>query len=118
MDHHENHDVITHDIDDMRVTCLIIFIALPYIEKYFIKISNAILWVEMPAHCCAVGCKSRQGKLKVKFIRFPANRQLKDRWTAAVKREKWLPMEHSRICSADDRMDEEDESNENNDENS
>ena len=41
-----------------------------------------------------------QGKVGVKFYRFPTDTELKSKWVAAIKRENWTPNEHSRLCSA------------------
>ena len=57
----------------------------------------AILVGKMVVSCCAYGCTNRQGKVGVKFYRFPTDTELKAKWVAAIKRENWTPNEHSRI---------------------
>ena len=51
----------------------------------------------MVVSCCAYGCTDRQGKVGVKFYRFPTDTELKAKWVAAFKRENWTPNGHSRI---------------------
>ncbi|KAL3880033.1 hypothetical protein ACJMK2_032305 [Sinanodonta woodiana] len=54
----------------------------------------------MPAHCCCVGCNSRQQKgCETKFFRIPKDDMLRNKWIAALRRENWLPTDHTRICS-------------------
>ena len=53
----------------------------------------------MVVACCAFGCKNRHGKPGTKFYRFPTDPDLKAKWLAVIKREKWEPTEYSRICS-------------------
>ena len=53
----------------------------------------------MPSSCCAFGCASRYSKKKgVKLYRFPIDPERRSLWIQAIKREKWQPNEHSRIC--------------------
>jgi hypothetical protein len=53
----------------------------------------------MPSSCCAFGCASRYSKKKgVKLYRFPMDPERRSLWIQAIKREKWQPTEHSRIC--------------------
>ena len=53
----------------------------------------------MPSSCCAFGCASRYSKKKgVKLYRFPRDPERRSLWIQAIKREKWQPNEHSRIC--------------------
>ncbi|KAG8287371.1 THAP protein [Homalodisca vitripennis] len=48
----------------------------------------------MPQSCVAYGCNNR-GKIES----FPADEELRRQWVNAVKREKWTPSKHSRLCS-------------------
>ena len=53
----------------------------------------------MPSSCCAFGCASRYSKKKgVKLYRFPRDPERRSLWIQAIKREKWQPNEHSRVC--------------------
>ena len=55
--------------------------------------------LNMPSSCCCVGCTNRQVKRSsLKFIRFPEDEQLRNKWIAAIRRENWKPNEHTRIC--------------------
>lgn len=49
--------------------------------------------------CCAIGCSNRQGKPGVKFCRFPADKERREKWIAAIRRVGWTPTEYSRICT-------------------
>lgn len=49
--------------------------------------------------CCAVGCSNRQGRPGKRFFAFPKDKKQRDKWIAAVKREKWVPSRYSRLCS-------------------
>ena len=51
------------------------------------------------ACCVAVGCSNRKNRERVSFYRFPTENERRQRWIAAVKRDNWLPTEHSRLCS-------------------
>uniref|UniRef100_A0A1X7T6W7 THAP-type domain-containing protein n=1 Tax=Amphimedon queenslandica TaxID=400682 RepID=A0A1X7T6W7_AMPQE len=51
--------------------------------------------------CCAFGCTNRQGKIGIKFYRFPSHPGRRSKWIAAIKRQNWTPSEYSRLCSAD-----------------
>ena len=54
----------------------------------------------MVHHCCAFGCNSRQKSSSgVHFYRFPANKERRQRWIAAVRRDNWEPTIYSRLCS-------------------
>ena len=55
---------------------------------------------KMVVSCCAYGCTNRQGKVCVKFYRFPFDTELKAKWVAAIEMENLTPNEHSRLCSA------------------
>ena len=71
-------------------------------EKYFWPTSclTSILFVNMPAHCCCFGCKSRQQKGSgLKFFKIPKDVDLQQKWITAIKRENWMPTEHTRMCS-------------------
>ena len=52
--------------------------------------------------CCAVGCKnvfvSKRKGGKLLFYNFPADKDLRRKWIAAVKRENWTPNEYTTIC--------------------
>ena len=53
----------------------------------------------MPFSCCVPNCNSRYSKAKkVKLFRFPSNPERCHAWIRAVRREKWLPNRHTRIC--------------------
>ena len=53
----------------------------------------------MPVTCCAVDCHNRRGdKPGLTFHRFPVDRQRREKWIAAVRREDWQPTEHTRLC--------------------
>ena len=53
----------------------------------------------MPSSCCAVHCTSRYSKCKgVKLYWFPRNPQRLAAWIQAIRRDKWQPTEHSRLC--------------------
>ena len=55
----------------------------------------------MVKSCCAFGCTNRYHKgTKLSFYRFPADRERRSKWIAALKREDWQPSEHSWVCSA------------------
>ena len=36
----------------------------------------------------------------IKFFRFPAEKQRRDKWVCAIRRHKWKPNEYSRVCSS------------------
>ena len=54
----------------------------------------------MVKSCCAVGCKNefRKGG-RLSFYKFPADKSVRSKWIAAVKRENWTPSEHDKLCS-------------------
>ena len=55
----------------------------------------------MVKSCCAFGCTNRYYKgTKLSFYRFPADRERRSKWVAALKREDWQPSEQSWVCSA------------------
>ena len=54
----------------------------------------------MVKSCCVVGCKNtfeKGGRLS--FYNFPADKELRSKWIAAVRRESWTPNESTVICS-------------------
>ncbi|XP_061150547.1 zinc finger protein 771-like isoform X1 [Syngnathus typhle] len=54
----------------------------------------------MPETCCVVGCSNRRGdKPNLSFYRFPANIKKRDKWIAAICRERWKPTMYTRICN-------------------
>ena len=54
----------------------------------------------MVVACCAFRCINRHGKPGTKLYRFPTDPDLKAKWLAAIKREKWEPTEYSRTGPA------------------
>lgn len=58
----------------------------------------------MVTHCVVVGCSNRQNKEakenQISFFRFPKDLKRRRAWVKAVNREKWVPNDESRICSA------------------
>lgn len=54
----------------------------------------------MVKNCCTVGCSNvyRKGS-GIKFYRFPSDPEQKSKWIATVRRENWMPNEHTWICS-------------------
>ena len=52
----------------------------------------------MPSSCCAIGCVSRYKKNKVRLFRFPTGKKQREAWIRAIRREKWIPNDYSRIC--------------------
>ena len=49
----------------------------------------------------AVGCSNCSVKRNMlNFYHFPADPDPRLKWVAALKREKWLPIQHSWLCSA------------------
>ena len=63
----------------------------------------------MVISCVAYGCQNRQGdhlkfkvaedEIPIAFHRFPAHKDLLDKWIRSVKRWKWNPTRYSFICS-------------------
>ena len=54
----------------------------------------------MPHACAVVDCKNRYSKGgKKKFYRFPAEKDRRHIWVAALNRKNWSPSEYSRVCS-------------------
>ncbi|KAM9321797.1 uncharacterized protein KZ484_021865 isoform 2-T2 [Pholidichthys leucotaenia] len=54
----------------------------------------------MVFHCSAFGCTNRQKKgSNLKFYRFPADKDRRRRWVAALKRKDWSPSPYSRLCN-------------------
>jgi len=70
------------------------------IDGSLLKVENSRDTVK---NCCAVGCKNefvyKQSSGKLSFHKFPANKALRSKWIAAVKRENWMPSEYDQICS-------------------
>ena len=54
----------------------------------------------MVCSCCAYNCTNRYGVPGIKFFRFPAEKQRRDKWVSAIRRHKWKPNEYSRVCSS------------------
>jgi len=57
---------------------------------------------KLGACCSVVGCSLRPGTnllSEIKAYRFPKNKNQRDAWITAVKREGWIPTSNSRICS-------------------
>ena len=53
----------------------------------------------MPSSCCAIGCTKRFSKEKgIKLYRFPSDIKQKRLWVKAIRRDKWMPNVHTRIC--------------------
>ena len=53
----------------------------------------------MPSSCCALGCVSRHSKDKgVKLFHFPTRKKQHEAWIRAIRREKWILNDYSRIC--------------------
>lgn len=50
--------------------------------------------------CVAFGCNNRSRQSSIPFHRFPLDRERRQRWITAVKRDNWTPSEHSRLCGA------------------
>ena len=54
----------------------------------------------MVISCCAVGCQNRQEpNSQISFYRFPADKERRQKWIAAMKRSNWIPTKYSGICS-------------------
>ena len=55
----------------------------------------------MPCSCVAIDCTNRrQRDGLVSFHRFPGrNKELKEKWIRAIRRENWVPSKESVICS-------------------
>ena len=56
----------------------------------------------MVNHCVVVGCTNQVGKKPgLSFYRFPSEKEgnRRERWATAIRREKWKPSKHSRICN-------------------
>ncbi|XP_041965645.1 THAP domain-containing protein 1-like isoform X1 [Alosa sapidissima] len=54
----------------------------------------------MPSICCAVGCNnSKSNKDGHTFYNIPKNKERRQKWIAAIKRDQWTPTEHSRLCN-------------------
>ena len=51
----------------------------------------------MVCSCCAY---NRYGVPGIKFFKFPAEKQRRDKWVSAIRRHKWKPNEYSRVCSS------------------
>ena len=49
--------------------------------------------------CCAFSCSNHQGCPSERFFSFPENVKKRKRWFIAIKREKWTPLEYSKVCS-------------------
>lgn len=52
--------------------------------------------------CCAVGCHNHRAapaNQNVSFHAFPRDVQRRAKWIAAVRREHWVPVKRSRLCS-------------------
>jgi len=54
---------------------------------------------KMVKSCCVVGCKKSFEKGGRSFYNFPADKDLRSRWIAAVRRENWTPNDSTVICS-------------------
>ena len=52
----------------------------------------------MPYACCAVDCHSRYIQGEMNLFRFPEDDLQRDAWIRAIRREKWMPDEDSRLC--------------------
>ena len=53
----------------------------------------------MPSSCCAVGCTKRYSKEEgVRMFRFPKDEAHRRLWIQAIRRDKWEPNSHSRVC--------------------
>ncbi len=51
--------------------------------------------------CSVPGCyKNTKKNKEVSFHRFPKNKQLRDKWINAIKRKKFVPSDHHRVCSS------------------
>jgi len=46
----------------------------------------------MPALCVVPGCSRRGGH------KFPDDGEIRSKWLVAIRRDKWFPNEHSRVC--------------------
>ena len=57
---------------------------------------------KMVHSCCAYGCRNRMGEQKgLGFFRFPSRPEEKERrqkWITAMRRNNWKPTKYSRIC--------------------
>lgn len=77
----------------------------PFTRQFFRRLKykkavrgNARL-ATMPSSCCVPNCNSRYSKAKkVKLFRFPSNPERRHAWIRAIRRKKWLPNRHTRIC--------------------
>ena len=53
----------------------------------------------MVKSCCVIGCKKSFEKGGRSFYNFPADKDLRSKWIAAVRRENWTPNDSTVICS-------------------
>uniref|UniRef100_A0A672LLN9 THAP-type domain-containing protein n=1 Tax=Sinocyclocheilus grahami TaxID=75366 RepID=A0A672LLN9_SINGR len=52
----------------------------------------------MPSICCALGCdNSKSQRNGLTFYNIPKNTECHQKWIAAIKRDHWNPIEHSRL---------------------
>ena len=51
----------------------------------------------MPSSCCVPKCTNRYSKRR-KLFRFPRDSERLDPWVRAIRHDKWVPNEYSRIC--------------------
>jgi hypothetical protein len=58
--------------------------------------------IAMPKNCCVVKCSNWMGKKEgLRFPRLPANdKERRQRWTAAARRQNWQPGKSTRTCNA------------------
>nr|ACO10667.1 THAP domain-containing protein 4 [Caligus rogercresseyi] len=52
----------------------------------------------MPA-CSALNCKNRSGTPGISLFQFPMDTLLRNEWIQSMKRDRWMPTIHSRLCS-------------------
>ena len=64
------------------------------------KAESEYQWkTRMVKSCCVVGCNNAFVKGGRSFYNFPADKELRSKWIAAVRRENWTPNESTVICS-------------------